>query len=74
MMKVLEPCYEIPTRTHFSMKIVPDLCEQEKIKIVNKLSKASSATLTTDGSLHHSGVGDAKSGAMRVKQAQIWEQ
>jgi hypothetical protein len=31
MMKLLEPRYEIPLRTHFSMKIVPDLYEQENI-------------------------------------------
>ena len=73
IVKVHEPRYEIPSHTHFSKKIVPDLYEQEKIKIVEELSKASSVALTTDGwtsratesymtdcSLHHSRVEDAK--------------
>ena len=46
MVKVLEPHYELLSRTHFSMKIVPDLYEQENTKIVDKLSKASSVALT----------------------------
>lgn len=49
MLNVLEPRYEIPWRTHFSMKIVPELYEQENIKIVAELSQASSVALTTDG-------------------------
>ncbi len=49
MLKVLEPRYDIPSRTHFSEKIVPDLYEQEKKKVVDELSRASSVALTTDG-------------------------
>lgn len=49
MLKVLEPRYNIPSRTHFSEKIVPDLYEQEKKKVVDELSRASSVALTTDG-------------------------
>ena len=49
MLKVLEPRYDIPLRTHFSEKIVPDLYEQEKKKVVDELSRASSVALTTDG-------------------------
>ncbi len=49
MLKVLEPRYDIPSRTHFSEKIVPDLYEQEKKKVVDELSRASSVVLTTDG-------------------------
>ncbi|KAF0022157.1 hypothetical protein F2P81_025589 [Scophthalmus maximus] len=49
MLKVLEPRYDIPWRTHFSEKIVPDLYEQEKKKVVDELSGASSVALTTDG-------------------------
>ncbi len=49
MLKVLEPHYDIPSRTHFSEKIVPDLYEQEKKKVVDELSRASSVALTTDG-------------------------
>lgn len=83
MVKVLEPRYEIPSRTHFSMKIVQDLYEQENIKIVNKLSKASSVALTTDSwtstvtesyvtdcSLHHR-EGDVTS-PLFITQAPIW--
>ncbi len=32
MVKALKPWYEIPSHTHFSMKIVPQLYEQEKKK------------------------------------------
>ena len=49
MIKVLEPRYEIPSRTHFTTKIVPALYEQQKKIIVDELSKASSVALTTDG-------------------------
>ncbi len=49
MLKVLEPRYEIPSRTHFSIKIVPELYEQEKNKIAADLSDASSIAITTDG-------------------------
>ena len=49
MIKVLEPRYEIPSRTHFTTKIVPALYEEQKKIIVDELSKASSVALTTDG-------------------------
>ena len=49
MLKVLEPRYNIPSHTHFSEKIVPDLYEQEKKKVVDELSRAASVALTTDG-------------------------
>ncbi len=49
MLKVLEPRYDIPSCTHFSEKIVPDLYEQDKKKVVDELSRASSVALTTDG-------------------------
>lgn len=77
MVKVLEPRYEIPSRTHFSMKIVPDLYEQEKIKNCRRIIQGilccphhrrvdlqgNGKLRDCDCSLHHSGVGDAKSGA-----------
>ncbi|KAF0040464.1 hypothetical protein F2P81_006362 [Scophthalmus maximus] len=47
--KVLEPRYEIPSCTNVSSKIMPDIYEQEKMAIVNNLSKATSVALTTDG-------------------------
>ncbi|XP_040183654.1 E3 SUMO-protein ligase ZBED1-like [Rana temporaria] len=49
MLKVLEPRYNIPSRTHFSEKVVSELYEQEKKKVVDELSQASSVALTTDG-------------------------
>ncbi|KAK0141840.1 Zinc finger BED domain-containing protein 1 [Merluccius polli] len=49
MIKVLEPRYEIPSRTHFTTKIVSELYEEQKNIIVDELSKASSVALTTDG-------------------------
>ena len=49
MLKVLEPRYEIPSRTHFSEKVVPDLYEREKKKVVDELSQVSAVALTTDG-------------------------
>ena len=49
MLKVLEPRYDIPSRTHFSEKIVPSLYEQEKKRVVDELSRASSVALRTNG-------------------------
>lgn len=49
MLKVHEPRYDIPSRTHFSEKIVPDFYEQEKKKGVDELSRASSVALMTEG-------------------------
>lgn len=49
MLNVLEPRYDIPSRTHFSEKIVPELYEQEKKKVVDELAVAPSVALTTDG-------------------------
>ncbi|KAG2456396.1 ZBED4 protein, partial [Polypterus senegalus] len=49
MIHVVEPRYDIPLRTHFSDNIVPSMYEQEKSKVMAKLSQASSVALTTDG-------------------------
>ncbi|KAL3969495.1 Arf-GAP with GTPase, ANK repeat and PH domain-containing protein 2 [Sarotherodon galilaeus] len=49
LMNVLEPGYDIPSRAHFSEKIVPSMYEQEKSKVMAELSQASSVALTTDG-------------------------
>ncbi|XP_059916026.1 E3 SUMO-protein ligase ZBED1-like [Gadus macrocephalus] len=49
MLNVLEPRYDIPSRTHFSDNIVPGLYEQEKKKVVDELAVAPSVALTTDG-------------------------
>ncbi|XP_039456235.1 E3 SUMO-protein ligase ZBED1-like [Oreochromis aureus] len=49
LMNVLEPRYDIPSRAHFSEKVVPSMYEQQKSKVMAELSQASSVALTTDG-------------------------
>lgn len=49
MFKILEPRYEIPSRPHFSQKVVPALYEQTKTTLLTELSNASALSLTTDG-------------------------
>ncbi|KAL3973548.1 chromosome alignment-maintaining phosphoprotein 1 [Sarotherodon galilaeus] len=49
LMNVLEPRYNIPSRAHFSEKVVPSMYEQQKSKVMAELSQASSVGLTTDG-------------------------
>lgn len=49
MIGVLEPRYVIPSRTHFTSVVMPRLYEQTKSEVANKLRKATSVALTTDG-------------------------
>ncbi|KAK7934311.1 hypothetical protein WMY93_005207 [Mugilogobius chulae] len=49
MMKIIEPRYQIPSRPHFSQKVVPALYEQAKSAILNELTSVSAVALTTDG-------------------------
>ncbi len=49
LVKVLELCYKIPSHLYFSDKVVPELLEKEKIKVMEELSEASSVALTIDG-------------------------
>jgi hypothetical protein len=84
--KCLSHAMKCPSHTHFSMKIMPDLYEQEKIncrKIIQGILccphhrrvdlQGNGKLCQCDCSLHHRGVGDAKSGATgtRVTQWQI---
>ena len=49
MMKVTEPRYIVPSRPHFSGKVVPALYDKTKAAVVHDLSRASAVALTTDG-------------------------
>lgn len=46
---VIEPRYEVPSRPHFSQKVIPDLYKQTKSAVLEELSKACAIALTTDG-------------------------
>ncbi|KAL0149553.1 hypothetical protein M9458_055080, partial [Cirrhinus mrigala] len=48
LIKTLEPRYEIPSRTHFSNKIIPALYEETRSRIENELANAPYIDLTTD--------------------------
>ncbi|XP_039608816.1 E3 SUMO-protein ligase ZBED1-like [Polypterus senegalus] len=48
MIKVLEHRYEIPSRPHFSQKVVPALYEKTRSDVVSELSRVPSLSLTTD--------------------------
>ena len=47
--KVIEPRYVVPSRPHFSQKVIPALYEENKSAVVHHLSNASAVALTTDG-------------------------
>lgn len=49
MIKVIEPRYQLPSRPHFSQKIIPGLYEKTKSAVTQDLSSASAIALTTDG-------------------------
>ena len=50
MIKVIEPRYQLPSRPHFSQKIIQrSLYEKTKSAVTQDLSSASSIALTTDG-------------------------
>lgn len=48
MMKVIEPRYEVPSRPHFSQKVMPALYEKVKTAVIHDLANASAIALTTD--------------------------
>lgn len=48
MIKTLELRYEIPSRTHFSNKVIPDLYDETWGKIENELANAQYLALTTE--------------------------
>ena len=45
----LEPKYEIPSRTHISQKVMPELYTKVKKRIVSDKDKADFIAVTTDG-------------------------
>lgn len=49
MIKTLEPRYQIPSRPHFSEKVVPALYESIKNDVKLSLSQAERVAITTDG-------------------------
>jgi hypothetical protein len=48
MLKVLEPRYELPSRTHFSQKVIPELMETVVARMKKELQKATYLAITTD--------------------------
>ncbi|XP_022043243.2 E3 SUMO-protein ligase ZBED1-like [Acanthochromis polyacanthus] len=49
MIKTLEPKYTLPSRPHFSQKVMPELYRQVKADVVTVLENADSVAITTDG-------------------------
>ncbi|KAL7880871.1 hypothetical protein SRHO_G00031250 [Serrasalmus rhombeus] len=49
LLHTLEPKYTIPSRTHFTRTVIPNLYEESKSKIVQILKDAASIAITTDG-------------------------
>jgi hypothetical protein len=49
LINTLDEKYQIPSRAHFSQKVIPDLYQEEKQKVLMDLHKASSIAITTDG-------------------------
>ncbi|XP_060085252.1 E3 SUMO-protein ligase ZBED1-like [Ylistrum balloti] len=49
MINTLEPKYSIPSRAHFSEKIIPEIYSESVNRVKNELSQADFIALTTDG-------------------------
>ena len=49
MVKLLDPRYNLPGRTHFSKTVIPKMYEHLASRVKASLSKASRAAITTDG-------------------------
>ncbi|KAK6169559.1 hypothetical protein SNE40_020592 [Patella caerulea] len=49
MVTILEPRYNLPSRTHFATNVIPRLYSESKEKLSDKLNDASNVSLTTDG-------------------------
>ncbi|KAL3860924.1 hypothetical protein ACJMK2_007019 [Sinanodonta woodiana] len=45
----LEPCYIIPSRTHFTENVIPDLYLHTRQEVQSTKSEAESVAITTDG-------------------------
>ncbi|XP_046335904.1 E3 SUMO-protein ligase ZBED1-like [Haliotis rufescens] len=49
LVKTLEPRYKLPNRKTLSKKIIPEMYEETKQEVIDKLSQAEAVSLTTDG-------------------------
>ena len=49
MINVLEPRYDLPSRVHFSEKVIPKLYEEVKAEVESDLKSAEFVALTSDG-------------------------
>lgn len=49
LMQEVEPRYAVPTRPHFSQKVVPKLYKETKTRIEEQLKEADYIAITTDG-------------------------
>ncbi|XP_046559440.1 E3 SUMO-protein ligase ZBED1-like [Haliotis rubra] len=49
LLRVLEPKYNVPGRTYFTGKVVPELYKECKMEVENGLRKATAVAITTDG-------------------------
>ncbi|XP_014677757.1 PREDICTED: zinc finger BED domain-containing protein 1-like, partial [Priapulus caudatus] len=49
IVKLLEPRYKVPSRQHFSTKVIPELYKETKAKLLTELRDAPMIALTTDG-------------------------
>ena len=49
LVNLLEPKYTIPSRTHFTNKVVPQLYDETKNLVLQDIAKATSLSITTDG-------------------------
>ena len=49
MINVLEPRYDLPSRVHFSEKVIPKLYEEVKAEVESDLKSAEFVALTNDG-------------------------
>lgn len=49
MIKCLEPRYDLPSKTHFSTVVVPEIYREEKANLTAELKNANAVALTSDG-------------------------
>jgi hypothetical protein len=48
LLKLLEPRYKVPSRKYFSEKVLPELFEQMKVKVMNLMNGCSGISFTVD--------------------------
>ncbi|XP_046542896.1 E3 SUMO-protein ligase ZBED1-like [Haliotis rubra] len=49
LIHTLEPRYEIPSRTHFTNYVIPEMYKKVKSSVMESIARASSMAVTTDG-------------------------